>query len=124
MRRQAPPGEGAFKDPLSQPDESRTFLNAIGGDRYEALYVLAITTGMRQGELLGLQWPDLDLEDGKLTIFRSLHRTKRRRDPEDIFPGSNSAARRRLAAGAPWRFRRSLSMPCASTARSRRCSAA
>lgn len=68
------------------PDESRTFLNAIRGDRYEALYVLAITTGMRQGEQLGLQWPDLDLDAGKLTIFRSLHRTKRRRDPEDNIP--------------------------------------
>ncbi len=41
---------------------------------------------MRQGELLGLQWPDLDLDAGKLTIFRSLHRTKRRRDPEDNLP--------------------------------------
>jgi integrase len=33
-----------------------------------------------------LQWPDLDLDAGKLTIFRSLHRTKRRRDPEDKLP--------------------------------------
>jgi integrase len=68
------------------PDEARTFLNAVRGDRYEALYILAITTGMRQGELLGLQWPDLDLDAGKLTIFRSLHRTKRRRDPDDDSP--------------------------------------
>jgi integrase len=41
---------------------------------------------MRQGELLGLQWPDIDLDSGKLTIFRSLHRTKRRRDPDDKTP--------------------------------------
>jgi integrase len=68
------------------PDESRVFLKAVRGDRYEALYVLAITTGMRQGEMLGLQWPDLDLDSGKLTIFRSLHRTKRRCDPEDDIP--------------------------------------
>lgn len=68
------------------PDEARAFLQAVRGDRYEALYVLAITTGMRQGELLGLQWPDIDLEAGKLTIFRSLHRTKRRRDPGDETP--------------------------------------
>ena len=46
------------------PTESRTFLKAVRGDRYEALYVLAITTGMRQGELLGLQWLDLDLDAG------------------------------------------------------------
>ena len=68
------------------PDEARAFLNAVRGDRFEALYVLAITTGMRQGELLGLEWPDLDLDGGKLTIFRSLHRTKRRRDPDDDSP--------------------------------------
>ena len=64
---------------LSQ-DESHAFLEAFRGDRLEALYVLAITTGMRQGEMLGLQWPDIDLDCGKLTIFRSLHRTRRPRD--------------------------------------------
>lgn len=41
---------------------------------------------MRQGEMLGLQWPDVDLDLGKVTIFRSLHRTKRRRDPDDPTP--------------------------------------
>ena len=65
------------------PQEARAFLKAVRGDRYEALYVLAITTGMRQGEMLGLQWPDLDLDAGKVTIYRSLHRTKRRRDKDD-----------------------------------------
>jgi integrase len=48
----------------------------VRGDPFDALYVLAITTGMRQGELLRLQWPDVDLDAGKLTIFRSLHRTR------------------------------------------------
>jgi integrase len=68
------------------PDEARAFLRAVRGDRYEALYILALTTGMRQGEMLGLQWPDADLDAGKITISRSLHRTKRRRDPEDATP--------------------------------------
>jgi len=67
-------------------DESRLFLDAVRGDRHEALYVLAITSGMRQGEMLGLQWPDLDLEGGKVTIARALHRTKRRRDPDNPEP--------------------------------------
>jgi len=67
-------------------DESRLFLDAVRGDRHEGLYVLAITTGMRQGEMLGLQWPDLDLEGGKVTIARALHRTKRRRDPDNPEP--------------------------------------
>lgn len=40
--------------PLSQ-EQMRALLDAARGDKLEALYVLAITTGMRQGELLGLQ---------------------------------------------------------------------
>jgi integrase len=46
------------------------------GDRLEALYVLAIHTGLRQGELLGLKWDDVDLEDGSLQVRRTLAITK------------------------------------------------
>ncbi|SRR6266566_1400667 len=35
---------------------------AAAGDRLEALWILAVTTGMRQGELLALRWPQLDLD--------------------------------------------------------------
>jgi integrase len=35
---------------------------AAAGERLEALWVLAVTTGMRQGELLALKWPQLDLD--------------------------------------------------------------
>jgi integrase len=38
----------------------------------EALYVLAIHTGLRQGELLGLKWTDVDLDAGTLSVQRSL----------------------------------------------------
>ncbi len=54
------------------PDESRRFLDAIEGDRLEALYVLAITTGMRRGELLALRWRDVDFEQGALHINATL----------------------------------------------------
>ncbi len=55
--------------PLS-PEQARTFLEAASeaGDRLEALYVLAIHTGMRQGELLALRWEDVDLEAGVLRV--------------------------------------------------------
>src|SRR5215211_8378335 len=49
------------------PEEVRRFLQAAKHDRLEALYVLAITCGLRQGELLGLRWEDVDLEVGGLT---------------------------------------------------------
>jgi integrase len=40
-------------------DQAKAFLEAARGDRYEALYVLAIHYGLRRGELLGLKWSDL-----------------------------------------------------------------
>ena len=49
-------------------------LEAAHGNRLEALYVLAVTTGMRRGELLGLKWSDVDLEYGRLSIRRALTR--------------------------------------------------
>ncbi len=59
--------------PLS-PAEARRFLDAARGERFEALYVLAITTGMRQGELLALRWQDVDLKNGTLSVRRTLTR--------------------------------------------------
>jgi len=52
------------------------FLRAAKGDRLEALYVLAITAGLRQGELLGLEWPDIDFAGNTLTVRRSLNSLK------------------------------------------------
>jgi integrase len=43
-------------------------LEAARGDRLEALYVLAIHTGMRQGELLALKWEDVDLDAAVLRV--------------------------------------------------------
>jgi integrase len=60
--------------PLSA-EEVRKLLEAAHGDRLEALYVLAVTTGMRRGELLGLKWSDIDLKNGRLSIRRALTRT-------------------------------------------------
>jgi integrase len=61
--------------PLSEA-EARTFLDAAreAEDRFEALYVLAITTGLRRGELLGLRWDDADLDRGTLRVGRALVR--------------------------------------------------
>lgn len=54
------------------PDEARTFLDTAERHRLGALFVLAIATGARQGELLGLKWPDIDLDAGRLSIRRTL----------------------------------------------------
>ena len=63
--------------PLSE-DEVRRFLEVARGNAFETLYVLAITTGLRRGELLGLRWDDADLEKGTLRVGRSLTREKGR----------------------------------------------
>ncbi len=57
------------------PEQARQFLEAIHGERYEALFVLALTTAMRQGELLALRWDDIDLENGVVHLQRSVQRT-------------------------------------------------
>jgi integrase len=59
--------------PLSA-EGARRLLDAARGDRLEALYVLSIHTGMRRGELLGLKWDDVDLENATVRVRRTLTR--------------------------------------------------
>ncbi|MBJ7599329.1 MAG: hypothetical protein DLM67_21095 [Candidatus Nephthysia bennettiae] len=60
--------------PLSvlSPGQARVLLEAAHEDREGPLWVLAITTGLRQGELAGLRWQDVDLEARQLQVRRSL----------------------------------------------------
>jgi integrase len=57
-------------------EEVRVFFEAAREDRLEALYILAVTTGLRQGELLGLKWEDVDFEAGKISVQRTLSAAK------------------------------------------------
>src|SRR5215203_5077864 len=59
--------------PLSA-SEARRLIEAAGGDRLEALYVLAVHTGMRRGELLGLKWNDVDLDGQTARVRHTLTR--------------------------------------------------
>jgi integrase len=54
------------------PDEVRRFLTAVRGHRHEALFTVAVATGMRQGELLGLRWSDVDHVGGTLSVRHAL----------------------------------------------------
>jgi integrase len=58
------------------PDQAKALLDAARGDRLEALYVVALTSGLRLGELLALRWADLDGERGELHVRRTLVRTQ------------------------------------------------
>lgn len=53
-------------------DQVKVILDAARGDRLFALYYLALMTGLRRGELLGLGWQDVDLAKGALRVTRSL----------------------------------------------------
>lgn len=56
------------------PEQVNLFLEAAAGTRYEALFVLALSTGMRQGELLGLRWRDVDFTAAAVHVRHSLQR--------------------------------------------------
>ena len=77
LRAKPPKAETARRDARQSRkfltlDETRTFLAAIRGHRLQAAFHLTVTTGMRRGEVLGLRWRDLDLDNGRLTIEQTL----------------------------------------------------
>src|SRR5260221_499916 len=56
-------------------EQGRHLLQAVERNRFEALYVLALTTGMREGELLGLRWQDVDLDRETLQVRTNVQET-------------------------------------------------
>ena len=52
-------------------DEARQLVEVAGQDEWGALYVLALDTGLRQGELLGLRWQDVDLDKSTLRVVQT-----------------------------------------------------
>jgi integrase len=87
-----PPSRAKYEmRPLSR-EEAHAFLAAIEDDRFEALYTIALHTGARQGELLGLTWGDLT--DGVLTIRRTL-----RQGTQELGEPKTKASRRILVLG-------------------------
>lgn len=103
------------------PGQARRFLRAIEGDRLEALYVTALAVGLRQGELLGLSWADVDLGRGTVRVRHALQRVDGRLvlvEPKSVtshrevaLPGLAAAAlwahrqrtrKERLSAGSRW----------------------
>jgi integrase len=82
---------------LSLP-ETRRILLAAAGDRLEAAFVLAVHLGLRQAELLGLRWVDVDLAAGRLEVVHSLQRVDGRLT---LVAPKTPASRRTLPLPAP-----------------------
>jgi integrase len=53
-------------------NQATIYLIAAEGSKYQALYHLALSTGMRQGELFGLKWIDLHFNSGSLQVQRQI----------------------------------------------------
>jgi len=70
-------------------DEVRRFLEACRGDRLEALFVVALGTGLRQGELLGLEWQDIG--ETHLSVRQEL---VRRNGVYDVAPPKTERSKR------------------------------
>ncbi|MFF5566187.1 tyrosine-type recombinase/integrase [Streptomyces sp. NPDC012623] len=85
-------------EPLTA-DEARNFLAATSGHRLQPLFELALHTGLRKGELLGLRWEDLDLADGTASIRRTLQRTNS--SGLTALPTKTKSSERRIALPTP-----------------------
>ncbi|MGB3700832.1 MAG: site-specific integrase [Anaerolineales bacterium] len=78
-------------------EQCHQFLIAAADSPYEALYYLALTTGMRQGELLGLKWTDLDWNKSVLLVQRQLQRVEH--EGVCLVPPKTKAGRRQIKLG-------------------------
>lgn len=83
--------------------EAQAILEAAKGERLEALFVVSLSLGLRQGELLGLRWQDVDLDAGTLQIRHGLRRQKRpgRTSTLTLIEPKSERSRRTLRLPAP-----------------------
>jgi integrase len=68
----SPPRPGRPELRTWDAPELRAFLEHVAADRLYALWLLAASTGMRRGEVLGVQWPDVDLAAARVAVRRAL----------------------------------------------------
>jgi integrase len=103
------------------PEQSVSFIEASAGDRYQPLFITALSIGLRRGEALGLRWEDVDFERGVITLRQAMQRVEGKLRPVELkthaahrsinLPGLTIAALRRqrvhqmedrLLAGSTW----------------------
>jgi integrase len=80
------------------PDDVQSVLEAVRGTEWYPLFHLAIWTGLRRSELLGLRWKDVDLDLLQLQVVQTLHRLK---VGKAIFEQPKTAKGRRSVALSP-----------------------
>lgn len=78
-------------------EQARQLLIAASGSPYEAVFYLALITGMRKGELLGLKWSDLDWDKSVLLVQRQLQQASS--SSAVLAPPKTKAGRRAIKLG-------------------------
>jgi integrase len=71
-----PRGQGKIKTDdirVLSPVEINKFINSAKNQKYRVLFMLAIMSGARQGELIGLKWPDIDWLNNQIHIKRTFN---------------------------------------------------
>ncbi len=93
------------------PDQARQFVQAIKECRWELIYLTALNLGLRESEVLGLRWNDIDLEKRTLTVNQSVQRIPSEKDGE--------SSKLQLVELKTSRSRRCISIPASLAARLR-----
>lgn len=78
----------------------KAFIDALDNERYKTLYLVTLFTGMRQGEVLGLQWSCVDFENNLITVNKQLQREKKANSKYYFAPLKNDKSR--TIAPAPY----------------------
>ena len=86
-----PPRAAAVEMTIWDPEQLRNFLYSVRTDRLFATWLLAATTGMRRGELLGMRWCDVDLDEATISIRQI--RTVARYEVLTLTPKTEKGAR-------------------------------
>lgn len=84
--------------PIMDDNVSR-FLEAIKGDRFERVFIVDLFSGLRQSEIIGLRWSDVDLETGLLTIRHQIQKSYS--DSGYVFLDETKNGKQRIVAIAP-----------------------
>jgi integrase len=66
-----PPRRPRTRRQVWKPEEIRTFLTYVRHDRFAALFLLELTTGIRRGQICGLHWDAADLDAGEITVHNN-----------------------------------------------------
>lgn len=66
-----PPKRPRKRRTVWKPDQIQTFLMSVQQDRFAALFLLELTTGIRRGQICGLKWSAIDLDAGEITVHNN-----------------------------------------------------